>query len=388
MIKWLIRRFIPDYEQVTNKKTRERYGVLGGVLGVICNVFLFMVKLTIGALTNSIAIISDAFNNLSDMGSSLVTVIGVKMSNRRADKEHPFGHGRIEYISALIVSFLIMMVGVELLKGSVDKIFHPEKPEFNLVLLIILSLSVLVKVWMFSYNRYIGRKINSAVIKANAHDSLNDVLATGAVIVSAVAGNFVSFPVDGIVGTLVSLLVLYAGYQIARDTISVLLGSPPDPQLVKEMNDIILAQEGIAGTHDLIVHDYGPGRVMASVHAEVPDDADVVKIHEVIDRAEKDIYRDMGVHIVIHMDPITVNSARVDALKAMVVETVKGVDEVLNIHDFRMTDGEKNINLIFDLEVPCSMTQQEREHTVSEIKRRLSERDGRYQAVIEVDDVF
>lgn len=388
MIKWLIRRLIPDYEQVTNKKTRERYGVLGGVLGVTCNLFLFAVKLAIGALTNSIAIISDAFNNLSDMGSSLVTVIGVKMSNRRADKEHPFGHGRIEYISALIVSFLIMMVGVELLKGSVDKIFHPEKPEFNLVLLIILSLSVLVKVWMFSYNRYIGRKINSAVIKANAYDSLNDVLATGAVIVSAVVGNFVSFPVDGVVGTLVSLLVLYAGYQIARDTISVLLGSPPDPQLVKEMNDIILAQEGIAGTHDLIVHDYGPGRVMASVHAEVPDDADVVKIHEVIDRAEKDIYRDMGVHIVIHMDPITVNSARVDALKAMVVETVKGVDEVLNIHDFRMTDGEKNINLIFDLEVPCGMPQQERENTVSEIKRRLSERDGRYQAVIEVDDVF
>lgn len=388
MIKWLIRRFVPNYEQVTNKKVRERYGVLGGILGIICNLFLFLVKLAIGTVMHSIAITSDAFNNLSDMGSSFVTIIGAKMSNRHADKEHPFGHGRIEYISALIVSFLIMLVGVELLQGSVDKILHPEKPTFSVILIVILALSMLVKVWMFSYNRYIGNKINSGVIKATARDSLNDAMATGAVIVSTVIGSFVNLPVDGIVGTIVSLLVLYAGFGIAKDTISVLLGSQPDPELVREINENILARDGIVGTHDLIVHDYGPGRVMASVHAEVPDDIDVVKIHEVIDEAEKDIFRELNVHIVIHMDPITVNCERTDKLKALVLETVQSVNEAYCIHDFRMTDGEQNINLIFDLEVPCGLSPQQKDETVQEIRRRLSEKDARLRAVIQVDDVF
>lgn len=388
MIQLLIRRFIPNWEQVTDKKVREQYGVLGGILGIICNVFLFAVKLSIGSVMNSIAIISDAFNNLSDMGSSLVTVIGVKMSNRHADKEHPFGHGRIEYISALIVSFLIMMVGVELLKGSADKILHPQKPELSALLMVILSLSVLVKVWMFSYNRYIGRKINSAVISATAKDSLNDVVATGAVIVSTLIGQFVSFPVDGVVGVVVSVLVFITGFGVAKDTIGVLLGTPPDPEMVRRLNEIILSQEGIVGTHDLIVHDYGPGRVMASVHAEVPADADIVRIHEVIDRAEKDIYRETDVHIVIHMDPIIVNSERINSLRTLTLETVKSVNEAFNIHDFRMTDGEQIINLIFDLEVPCSLPQKAREESVEEIKKRLMEKDERLRAVISVDDVF
>ncbi len=388
MIRLLIHRFIPDYEQISNKKVRERYGVLCGVLGVICNVFLFAVKFVIGTVMNSIAIISDAFNNLSDMGSSLVTIIGVKMSNRHADKEHPFGHGRIEYISSLIVSFIILLVGFELFKNSADKIFHPQKPELSVILMVILSLSVLVKVWMFSYNRYVGKKIHSTVIYATARDSLNDVIATGAVILTTIAGHFVSFPVDGIVGLIVSVLVMFTGFQIAKDTIGMLLGSPPDPEMVKEISNIILSKDGIVGVHDLIIHDYGPGRVMASVHAEVPDDIDIVRIHEIIDQTEKDIYREMDVHIVIHMDPITVNSERMDALKAMVTEAVKSVDEAYNIHDFRMTDGEHNINLIFDLEVPCSLKHSEREKAVKEIKRRLSEKDSRYQAVIQVDDVF
>lgn len=388
MVKILIRRFIPEFEQVTKKEVRERYGVLAGVLGIICNIFLFAVKLIIGFLMNSIAITSDAFNNLSDMGSSVVTIIGLKMSNMRADKEHPFGHGRIEYISSLIVSFIIMLVGVELLKSSAEKIINPEKPELNLILIVILSLSVLVKVWMFSYNRYIGNKINSGVIRASATDSLNDVISTGAVIVSAVIGGFVNFPIDAVAGAAVSVLVLYSGFKIAKETTSVLLGNPPDPELVAEINERILAQEGIAGTHDLIVHDYGPGRVMASVHAEVPDDIDIVKIHEIIDLAEKDIARDLGVHIVIHMDPITVNCERTDALKAMLIELVKGVDERYNIHDFRMTDGENNINLIFDLEVPCGYSRQQKDEIVQTIRKRLAERDERFKAVIEVDDVF
>lgn len=388
MISFLIRRFVPNFEQISDKKVRESYGVFSGVLGMICNLFLFFVKLAIGILMNSIAVISDAFNNLSDTASSLVTIIGVKLSNRHADKEHPFGHGRIEYISALIVSFLIMLVGVELLKGAVGKIFHPERTEMNFVLLLFLALSVSVKVWMFSYNRFIGKKIQSAVLLAAARDSLNDVIATAAVILSALLGSLTSFPVDGTVGLIVSVLVLWTGFGVARDTIGVLLGAPPDPETVRELKEIILAQEGIVGIHDLIIHDYGPGRVMASVHAEVPSDADIVKIHEVIDRTEKEIYNETDVHIVIHTDPIAVNNERVNRLRDMVSAMVKNIGEEYNIHDFRMTDGEGRINLIFDLEVPCELPQKKREEIVAEIKEQLSRKDSRYQAVICIDDVF
>lgn len=388
MISLLIRWFVPNYKQISDKKVRESYGVLSGVLGIICNTFLFAVKLVIGCMMNSIAIISDAFNNLSDMGSSLVTVVGVKLSNRHADKEHPFGHGRIEYISALIVSFIIMLVGFELLKESFDKTLHPQKPEINLFLTVLLMFSVLVKVWMFIYNRYIGKKIHSAVLLAAAKDSLNDVIATAAVILSAVLGSFTDFPVDGVVGLIVSVLVLWTGFGIARDTIGVLLGAPPDPEMVRELNEIILSQEGIVGTHDLIIHDYGPGRVMASVHAEVPADADIVKIHEIIDCVEKEIYNEMDVHIVIHMDPIVINNERVNSLRGIVLDVVKSVDEKYNIHDFRMTDGEGRVNLIFDLEVPCELSQKQRDEAVAEIKQRLQQKDPRFQAVISVDDTF
>ena len=368
MIKLLIRRFVPDFEQVKNKKVRESYGILGGILGIICNTFLFLIKLCIGLFMNSMAIISDAFNNLSDMGSSFVSIVGAKMSNRHADEEHPFGHGRIEYISALIVSFIIMLVGVELLKGSIEKIINPQKPVLNVTLLVILSLSMLVKVWMFCYNRYIGNKINSSVIKATARDSLNDVLATGAVVISALAGSISTLPIDGIVGAAVSVLVLYSGFQIAKDTIGLLLGSPPDPELVREINEMILAQEGIVGTHDLLVHDYGPGRMMASVHAEVPDNIDIVKIHEIIDRTEKEIFKKLDVHTVIHMDPIAVNNERREALRQTVLTVVKDVNASFDIHDFRMTDGEQVINLIFDLEVPMGYSVDEKEHFVKIIK--------------------
>ena len=388
MIKLLIRRFVPDFEQVTNKKVRESYGILGGILGIICNTFLFLIKLGIGIFMNSMAIISDAFNNLSDMGSSFVSIVGAKMSNRHADEKHPFGHGRIEYISALIVSFIIMLVGVELLRGSIEKIINPQKPVLSVTLLVILSLSMLVKIWMFYYNRYIGNKINSSVIKATARDSLNDVLATGAVVISALAGSISTLPIDGIVGAAVSVLVLYSGFQIAKETIGLLLGSPPDPELVREINEMILAQDGIVGTHDLLVHDYGPGRMMASVHAEVPDEIDIVKIHEIIDRTEKEIYKKLDVHIVIHMDPIAVNNERREALRQTVLGVVKNINDSFNIHDFRMTDGEQTINLIFDLEVPMGYRVDEKEHFVKIIKEELKKQDARFNAVIEVDDVI
>lgn len=388
MIKLLIRRFIPDYANVEDQKVRERYGVLGGTLGILCNALLFAVKLAIGALMNSIAIISDAFNNLSDMGSSLVAIIGAKMSNRRPDREHPFGHGRIEYISSLIVSFIIMLVGLELLRSSFDKLLHPEAVEFSWLLVGILCLSMLVKVWMFLYNRYLGRAIDSTVLVATAFDSLNDVYATGAVVLSTIVGYFFNFPIDGAIGLAVSALVIYTGFGIAKDTIGVLLGTPPSPELVKALEAEVMAGEGIVGVHDLIVHDYGPGRIMASVHAEVPDNADIVRVHEVIDAIEQKIYRDLDVHIVIHMDPISVNNERTDSIRSTVLEVVTGINKDFTIHDFRLTDGENRINLIFDLVVPCEMTQEERDKTVALIGQRLAEKDSRYRTVIQVDNAY
>lgn len=309
MIKLLIKKTIKDYDNVTDNKVRERYSVLAGVLGILCNIFLFALKLIIGWSVNSIAIISDSFNNLSDTGSSAVTVIGAKMSNKSADREHPYGHGRIEYVSSLIVSFIIIIVGIEVLQSSLDKIFNPSPVSISPVMLVILILSVLVKVWMFSYNRYMGSKINSGVLKATASDSLNDVFATSAVILSSFIGQyFTNVPVDGIIGVLVSLLIIKAGYGIASQTVNTLLGSAPDRELVEKLQSEILSAEGIVGVHDLLVHDYGPGRVIASVHAEVPDDADIVTIHEVIDQVEKRVGKDMGIELVIHMDPVKVEN--------------------------------------------------------------------------------
>ncbi|MEG0614939.1 MAG: cation diffusion facilitator family transporter [Oscillospiraceae bacterium] len=388
MIKILAKIFIKDFDNVTDNKIREKYGILGGILGLICNALLFTIKFFIGTFMNSIAIISDAFNNFSDMGSSAISIIGAKMSNRKPDKQHPFGHGRIEYISSLIVSFLIMFVGFELFRTSLDKTIHPQKIEFSIIMIIILSISVLVKVWMFSYNRYIGKKINSTVQNATAFDSLNDVIATGAVIISTIIGHFISFPIDGIIGLAVSIFILYSGFKVAKDTITVLLGSPPSHELVHQIEEHIMSGEGIVGVHDLIVHDYGPGRVMASVHAEVPDDINIVKIHEVIDLIEQMILRDLGIHIVIHMDPISVNNERITQIKKHVTEIIVALNPAFTIHDFRLTDGESNINLIFDLVVPCEMAENERTDTINEITKELKAADNRYNAVIQVDNNF
>ena len=388
MIRLIVSKFIRNAEDTQDKQVREQYGVLSGVLGVLCNILLFLVKLTIGTLMNSIAIISDAFNNFSDMGSSLVSIIGAKMSNKRPDKEHPFGHGRIEYISAFIISFLIMMVGLELAKSSVDKIIHPQPVEFSWILTAILTLSILVKVWMFAYNRYLGRKIQSTVLVATAKDSLNDVIATSAVIVSTVIGSFVSFPVDGIIGLLVSILVLYTGFGIAKETVGILLGTPPSKELVEKIKEEVLRNEDIKGIHDLIVHDYGPGRVMASLHAEVPDDINIVKIHEVIDETEHRIQKELGIEVVIHMDPIAQHCEETDRLRKMVEKIVHETGRELTIHDFRIVKGENRVNLIFDMVVPYSYTAKQGEEAREEIQKKIGEQDGRYQAVIQIDHSY
>lgn len=304
MIKLLIKFFIKDYDNVDDKKVREAYGVLSGVLGIICNLVLFILKLIIGILVNSIAIVSDAFNNISDLGSSIIAIYGAKLSNQPPDENHPHGHGRYEYIASLIVSFLIFAVGLETLKSSVKKIINPETVNINPILIGILFSSILIKIWMFSYNRYIGKKINSSINKANAQDSLNDVMATTAVVIGTVLGQYTSLPIDGILGFIISFIIIYSGFGIAKDSVSLLLGESADPELIKSIKELILENENVKGVHDLIIHDYGPNKIMASVHVEVSKEANIVDIHDEIDRIEQKIGRELDVDIVIHMDPI------------------------------------------------------------------------------------
>lgn len=388
MLDFLVRKFVPDYKNVEEGKVREAYSLLAGALGVVLNLVLFAVKLPIGMISGSIAITSDAFNNISDMGSSLITIIGMRLAGRRPDREHPFGHGRLEYVSALIVSFIILLVGFELLKESLAKLWDPEPVSLSPALVVILLLSVLVKLWMFLYNRKLGARINSSVLRATASDSLNDVITTSATIGAVLLGTVVSWPVDAVAGLAVSLLILYSGYSIAKDTIDLLLGGKPDPELVKKLGDMVLKGKGIVGVHDLIVHDYGPGRLMASVHAEVPDDGDVTAIHESIDATEQRILHELGVPIVIHMDPIKVNCERTNAVRDQVARAVEAENPAFTMHDFRMTDGERRINLIFDLVVPCEMPAEARERAVRDIKERMSQVDARYRCVIHVDDNY
>lgn len=388
LIKLLVEKFIPDCENTASLDVREKYGVLGGVLGIICNVLLFGLKLGIGVVSGSIAIISDSFNNLSDCGSSVVALLGAKLSNLRPDSEHPFGHGRSEYVASLIVAFITMLLGFELLKGSVGKIANPTVMSLTPVMAVILILSVLVKVWMYSYNKYLGKKINSSVLIATAKDSLSDVFATVAIVVAAVLAKALHLPViDGIIGLLVSILIMRTGFGVAMDTIGLLLGKPPEKETVQKINEMVLNGEGIHGVHDLVVHDYGPGRAFASVHAEVPDNYDIVRIHEIIDELEHQITEETGIHMVIHMDPVAVDCERTNAIRAQVIEVVKGYDKRLNIHDFRMTDGENRINLIFDLETPPDLLDGKKD-VGGDIAKLLAEADKRYKAVINVDRIY
>lgn len=304
MINLIIKRFIPDCDDIKNPDVRKRYGILGGILGIICNLLLFVTKLVVGAASGSIAVISDAFNNLSDMGSSLVTVIGARVSGKRADKEHPYGHGRAEYISALVVAILIIVFGIELLKSSAGKLFEYEKVEMNIVSAVILILSILVKLWMWHYNRVMGRKINSELLAAAARDSLNDAAATGAIVVSAIVAGFVGFPIDGIAGICMSALIIFTGCGLVKTTADRLMGAAPDENLIAHIEEILMSEDSVLGLHDLMVHDYGPGRMIGSVHAEVPEDMQLCEVHRVIDEAEHRIMRETGVDIVIHMDPV------------------------------------------------------------------------------------
>ena len=387
MIKLLIKGFIPDYKNTSDPAVREQYGVLGGVLGIICNLLLFIIKLISGMLLGSVAVTSDAFNNLSDMGSSIISIIAAKFSGKEPDRDHPFGHGRIEYVSSLIISFLILMVGVELFEASFNKILNPAPVSFNLTVIIILSLSVLVKLWMFLYNRYIGKEISSESAQACATDSINDVFSTSAVIIATVIGAVFGIFIDGYVGVAVSLLIFKGGFVSAKETINTLLGKPPKKEMVDRIGEIITAPEEICGIHDLIVHDYGPGRIFASVHAEVYENIPPMKSHEIIDELEVKVEKELGIIMVIHLDPVACGSEETEKAKRNLSEIIADLGGNYSFHDLRITEGEHRINVIFDLVLldNYNLTDKERDLLSEKISLAMKERDERYVSVIKIE---
>lgn len=385
MTKALIRLFIRDAENTRDARVRERYGVLSGAVGIACNVFLFILKVVIGLVTGSISIAADAFNNLSDGLSCMISIVGFKVSGKAPDEKHPFGYGRTEYIAGLVVAFIIVLVGFEFFKTSIDRILHPAPVAFSLVLVVILAISMLVKLWMGAFNVQIGRRIDSPVLMAAGQDSRNDVITTGVVILGMVAGQFTTLPVDGYVGVLVAAFIVWAGFGIARDTVAPLLGEAADPEIAKNIEKLVMESEYIVGVHDLIVHNYGAGRWLASLHAEVPSDSDFVAVHEVIDEAEKRVWQRTGVYLVIHMDPIDVNNEHVAALREQVDAVLRAIDENLSMHDFRMVDGARQINLIFDVVVPFSYDNDAKRDLMMTIRDKLKEIDYRYNPVVTFD---
>ncbi|MDU5110366.1 MAG: cation diffusion facilitator family transporter, partial [Clostridium sp.] len=371
-------------------KVRNNYGNLGGIVGIIINFILFLIKFFVGMFVGSIAISADAFNNLSDAGSSVITIIGFKMANKPADAEHPFGHGRIEYLSALIVAFLVMLVGVQFIKSSIERIFNPTVVTFELIPFILLLISIGFKVWLSTFNKYIGNIINSSALKAAAADSLGDVFTSSTVVISFLISKFTAFPIDGYIGVFVALAILYAGFGLVKETLNPLLGEAPDPELVNDICEKVLSYPLISGVHDLIVHNYGPGRIIASLHAEIPSDVDIMEIHNTIDMAEREVSRDLNIHLVIHMDPICVITDEIKETWDYVEKVLRRYPEIKSMHDFRIV-GEGDIkNLIFDIVVSPSMSshKKEQEKMLNDIKESIKNEHPQYNCVITIDYDF
>ena len=391
MTALLVKLFIKNYSDTKSIEARNRYGNLGSVVGIGANVLLSAVKIIIGLLGGVLSVTADGFNNLADAGSSVVTLIGFKLAGKPADRDHPFGHGRMEYISAFIVSFLILLVGFELLKDSVTALRDGvAMPQFKLISIIVLIISIVVKCWLYFFNRKIGKTIDSTALIATAKDSLNDCIATGAILVAAAVSKFVDLPfnLDAVMAIGVALFILWAGFCSARDTLNEILGGPPEETLVRDINDTILSFDEFYGIHDLIVHNYGPGRQFASVHVEVPHDADIVACHEKIDLCEKIVSEKLGVNLVIHMDPIDTNDETVTAAKQTIVDVIKSIDEDLTLHDFRMTPaGDTRTNLIFDVVIPAEFKLGEKELN-DIICKKAKEADKTYICVITFDRDF
>lgn len=374
-------------EELPEDKKRSSYGKMCGVIGIILNVILFAGKFFAGMLSNSIAITADAFNNLSDAGSSVVTLAGFKLAEQKPDPDHPFGHGRIEYLSGLIVSAVILLMGFELLTDSIDKILHPTGVEFSVVIVVILIASIAVKCYMAFYNFSIGKKIGSATLKATGTDSLSDCISTAVVLIATFIGHFTGLQIDGFCGIAVACLIFWAGIGAAKDTLNPLLGQPPEKEYVEKIENIVLSfDENIIGIHDLIVHDYGPGRQIISLHAEIPAEKDFLEIHDIVDNLEIKLRKELGCMVTIHMDPVVTTDERVDELKAQCIDILNEINSILSLHDFRVAFGESHTNLIFDIVIPHKFELSDTD-TIKLIQNKISARLGdNYYAVISIDN--
>jgi cation diffusion facilitator family transporter len=384
MIKLLAKIFIKDRENTADTEVRRKYGVLCGGCGIALNLLLFALKLFVGTLTGSVAVTADAVNNISDAGSSAVTMVGFRLAGKKPDPEHPFGHGRIEYISGLIVAMLIFVMGFELITSSLNAIIDPKPTEINIISAVILVFSVLVKLYMFFYNRKIGKKIGSAAMTATASDSIGDACATLAVLVSLVVSRLSGLLIDGYMGLLVAAFILFAGYRAAKETIEPLLGMRPDKELVDELEEIVLSSAPICGVHDLILHDYGPGRRFLSLHAEVPMDEDILHVHDIIDNVEIEIYERFGIETVIHTDPIDTRDPRLNEIKETVRELLCGIDARMKAHDFRMVPGVTHTNIVFDIAIPAD-SKIDTDAFKLAVSAAVSAKNPEYRCVIRID---
>lgn len=384
MITLLTHLFIPNYEQVTLPEVRQKYGILSGGVGICLNILLFAFKLLTGVLSNSISIIADAFNNLSDAGSAIITLVGFQISGQEADSDHPFGHGRSEYISGLIVSVIILFMAVELIRSSVDKVLHPQPIILTPFVLAVLIVSIFLKLYMYCYNKRLSKQIASSALQATAADSFSDALSTLLVLAAALVSHLSGFHIDGCCGIVVGFLIFAGGIQAAKDTISPLLGQAPDPDFLKQIHTIVAQYEDVLDLHDLIVHDYGPGRRMISLHAEVPAKGDILALHDTIDNIEKHLQKELHCSAVIHMDPVMNDDEETAQSKQLITSLLKEIDPVLTLHDFRIVKGTTHTNLIFDVVVPFK-TSYSKEFLQQTIEHKLADSHPDYYCVIEID---
>lgn len=384
----LILKLFVENKDLPELKKRERYGIVSGIVGIICNIILSVSKFFIGVLSNSVSIMADGINNLSDASSNIVTILGTKLANKPVDAEHPFGHGRMEYISALVVAFLIFLMGFELGKSSIEKIINPQEVTFSIVSLVVLILSIVVKLWLAGFNGKIFKKTNNVNAKAVKQDSLNDCLATSAAIVALLISSFTDFIyADGIIGLIVAFVVILAGVGILNDIVGNLLGKAPDPELVKSIEELMLKEKWIYGVHDLIIHDYGPGRIIASAHAEVPCDADILEVHEVIDRVEKEINSKLKIVMCIHMDPIAVNDENINRYKKIISEVIEEYDKDFKFHDFRIVEGKNQTNVIFDLVIPHKY-EKANDVILKELRAKVKEKKKEINLVVTIEHSY
>lgn len=381
----LVKGFIKNHGKTELPEVRGKYGYLSGTVGILANIILFGIKLTIGLLINSIAFIGDALNNLTDAASSLVTILGFKLASKPADEEHPFGHGRVEYIAGLIVSFLVLLVGYELLKSSIDRIIHPIPAQFSLPAFLAIVFAILTKGWLFLFNRNLSRTINSKALLATAYDSLSDMIATGCIGLSLIASLFTAFPFDGYIGVLVAGIILYSGFSLIKETISPLLGEAPERELIVKISEKIRSYDRVVGIHDLIVHTYGPGQYMASIHVEIPVTQDIMDMHEYIDSIEREVAKELGIILTIHMDPLNVDSEEVMKIQGEINQILKEFPEVISWHDFRIVGKGKSENLIFDVVVKFGTCRDEEKKLRTAITQKVQEKHPGYHCVITFD---